>query len=106
MPGAFLLLVRHADHGEFPGVTIDIAGEPLAECGRIAGISFYSGALLVELARRDHVTVRADREQLPIQPEAEATRLVDDRGGGARDKRRQENGRACTVWPARSSPST
>ena len=72
---------------ELTRVAFHITGKPLAKRQRIARIGFYFGALFVEFARRDHVTVRAGGQQLPVKTEPEAACLVNNRGGGARDKR-------------------
>ena len=60
----FFLLARDPDHGQFAGVALQVTREPLAEGGGIARIGLYPGALLVELARRNHVAMRSSANDL------------------------------------------
>ena len=60
VPQLFLLLTRHPDHCQLARVPLKVATESLTQRGGIAGVGLHAGALLVELARGDHVTVRPD----------------------------------------------
>ena len=77
VPGTFFLFARHPNDRQLARVAVHITREPLAKRERIARIGSYSCALLVKLARRDHVTVRTDCQQLAVKTEAEPTGLVD-----------------------------
>src|SRR5438874_8220201 len=63
----FLFFTRHADHRQFFQVAVDVTAQPLAKRGRVARIGLYPGALLVELARRDDVALRACFPQGPAE---------------------------------------
>ena len=77
MARLFFLFARHPDHRQLPRVAFTVTREPLAQGGRIARIGLHPRALLVEFARRNDITVRPGRHQLPVKAEPEAARFVD-----------------------------
>ena len=72
-----LLLGGHADDGEFLFVAIHIAREPLAKDAGVERVGLHALARLIELARGDDVTGRAERLEPPAQPEAKPARFID-----------------------------
>ncbi len=79
VPELFFLLTRDADDREFFGVPRDVTREPLAEHPGIERVGLHPFSRLVELLRRDDLTRRARRGELPPQPEAKAARFIDDK---------------------------
>src|SRR5262245_47484676 len=72
----FLRFGRHSNDGQLSRVSIQIARQPLTQCGGIARISLYPSILLIEFARRDYVAMRPDSFQLSIEIEAKAACFV------------------------------